>query len=89
MTRTVGERISLQLPPGAVVLHKTGTLPGGDNNFASDIGYMRFPDGRTVAIAVFISRSPGRVSHASRDRVIGSIARSIYDYFQLAGQHRR
>jgi beta-lactamase class A len=88
MSRTLGERISLQLPPGATVLHKTGSLPGGDDNFAGDIGYMQFPDGRTVAITVFISRSPGRVSHASRDRIIGSISRSIYDYFNLVGAHR-
>jgi beta-lactamase class A len=89
MSRTLGERIGLQLPPGATVLHKTGTLPGGDDNLAVDVGYMRFPSGRTIAIAVFISRSPGRVSHASRDRMIGSIARSIYDYFYLVGEHRQ
>jgi beta-lactamase class A len=88
MSRTLGERIALQLPPGATVLHKTGTLLGSDSVSANDVGYMQFPDGRTVAIAIFIGRSPTAVSHSSRDRIIGSIARSIYDYFHLAGGHR-
>jgi D-alanyl-D-alanine carboxypeptidase len=89
MSRTLGERISLQLPPGAIVLHKTGTLLGADVVSANDVGYMQLPDGRTIAIAIFIGQSAAAVSHSTRDRIIGSIARSIYDYFLLAGEHRQ
>jgi beta-lactamase class A len=82
MSRTVGDRLSLQLPPGARVLHKTGTLLGVDGIAASDIGLIESPDGDRIAIAVYLQRSPESVSHGMRDRIIGSIARSIYDHFE-------
>ena len=82
MSRTVGDRLSLQLPPGARVLHKTGTLFGGNGIAASDIGLIESPGGDRIAIAVYLQRSPESVSHAMRDRIIGSIARSIYDHFE-------
>jgi beta-lactamase class A len=82
MSRTVGERISAQLPPGVKVLHKTGTIIGSHAT-VNDIGYMQMPDGGWVAIAVYIKQSPLTVSHSTRDKVIGSISRSIYDYFVL------
>jgi beta-lactamase class A len=82
MSRTVGERISTQLPPGVKVLHKTGTIIGS-NATVNDIGYIQMPDGGWVAIAVYINQSPLTVSHGTRDKVIGGISRSIYDYFVL------
>jgi len=82
MSRTVGERISAQLPPGVKVLHKTGTIIGSHAT-VNDIGYIQMPDGGWVAIAVYIKQSPLTVSHGTRDKVIGGISRSIYDYFVL------
>jgi beta-lactamase class A len=82
MSRTVGERISAQLPPGVKVLHKTGTIIGSQAT-VNDIGYIQLPDGGWIALAVYISRSPLSVSHGTRDKVIGAISRSIYDYFVL------
>jgi beta-lactamase class A len=82
MSRTVGDRISAQLPPGVKVLHKTGTIIGSHAT-VNDIGYIQMPDGGWVAIAVYIKQSPLTVSHSTRDKVIGGISRSIYDYFVL------
>jgi beta-lactamase class A len=83
MGRTAGERIGAQLPPGVKVLHKTGTSIGGGHATVNDIGYIRMPDGGWMAIAVYIKESPLSVSHGTRDKVIGAISRSIYDYFSI------
>lgn len=86
MSRTVGERISAQLPPGVKVLHKTGTNIGGGNATVNDIGYVQMPDGGWMAIVVYIKESPLTVAHSTRDKVIGGIARSIYDFFVLTAR---
>jgi beta-lactamase class A len=83
MSRTVGERISAQLPPGVKVLHKTGTNIGEGKATVNDIGYVELPDGGWMAIGVYIKESPLTVAHTTRDKVIGGISRSIYDYFVL------
>ena len=83
MGRTVGERLALYLPPGTSVRHKTGTLLGGDGVSVNDVGYVTRPDGRVIVMAVFIKDSPTSVAHATRDKVIGHIARAIYDDIQL------
>jgi beta-lactamase class A len=87
MGRTAGERISLHLPPGTEVRHKTGTLFGAAGISVNDIGYIRLPNGQSLALVVFIKDSPESVSHATRDKVIGHIARAIYDHFQLGPPH--
>ena len=83
MSRTAGERISAQLPPGVKVLHKTGTNIGGGTATVNDIGYMQMSNGDWIAIGVYIKQSPLTVAHSTRDKVIGGISRSIYDYFAL------
>ena len=83
MSRTAGERLSLFLPPGTKVQHKTGSLFGAQGMSINDVGFITLPDGTTLAIAVYIGDSPESVSHATRDRTIGHIARAVYDYFQL------
>ena len=84
MERTQGERLSLQLPPGVKVRHKTGTLFSPAGLHVNDVGLIELPDGEAIAVAVFIRNSPDAVAHATRDKVIGGIARAIYDYFLLA-----
>lgn len=86
MGRTAGERISAQLPPNVKVLHKTGTTIGSGKATVNDIGYMQLPDGGWIAIAAYITDSPLEVSHGTRDKVIGGISRSIYDYFVMTRQ---
>ena len=89
MSRTLGERISLQLPPGVKVRHKTGTIVGGPLVSVNDVGLVEMPGGGkreppTIVIAVFIKDSPVAVAHSTRDKVVGGISRAIYDYFLLA-----
>lgn len=83
MGRTVGDRLALHLPPGTTVRHKTGTLFGDEGVSVNDVGYVTRPNGAVVVMAVFIKNSPESVAHATRDRVIGHVARAIYDDIQL------
>lgn len=84
MGRTVGDRLALYLPPGTSVRHKTGTLLGGAEGVSvSDVGYVTRPNGAVVVMAVFIKNSPESVAHSTRDKVIGHVARAIYDDIQL------
>ena len=84
MGRTVGDRLALHLPPGTVVRHKTGTLLGGGEGVSvNDVGYVTRPNGAVIVMAVFIKNSPESVAHSTRDKVIGHVARAIYDDIQL------
>jgi beta-lactamase class A len=68
-------RIRAGMPEGILVAHKTGTL----NNTASDIGFIEAPDGRTIAVAIYVTGQGGK---PNRDARIASIARTIYDGYQ-------
>lgn len=72
-------RISGKLPPGTVVMHKPGTsgTEHGMTAATNDIGLIALPDGRRLAIAIFITDSTA--DDATRDSVIARIARAIYD----------
>lgn len=65
-------RIAGLMPEGVRVAHKTGTL----NNTASDVGFIHTPDGRTMAVAIYVTGQGGK---PNRDARIASIARTIYD----------
>ena len=67
-------RIPALLPAGTMVAHKTGTLWAQ----TSDVGIIRLPDGRKVALAVFVT---GQESHAAQARVIAQVARAVYDSY--------
>jgi beta-lactamase class A len=72
-------RLKGQLPAGTVVMHKPGTSDT-DNGLAhatNDIGLIALPDGRRLAIAVFLTDSTA--DEAIRDSVIARIARAAYD----------
>ena len=71
-------RIPALLPAGTLVAHKTGTLWSQ----TSDVGIIRLPDGRNVALAVFVT---GPESHATQGRQIATIARAVYDSFSSGG----
>lgn len=72
-------RISRQLPPGTAVAHKTGTsdVDNGLAHATNDIGLITLPDGRRLAIAIFVTDS--RADEATRTNVIARIARAAYD----------
>ncbi|MCW1402014.1 class A beta-lactamase-related serine hydrolase [Novosphingobium sp. MW5] len=85
MGRTVTgkHRIRGLLPEGTQVAHKTGTL----FNTASDVGFIKTPDGRDLAVAIYVT---GQGSKPARDARIAAIARSLYDgYLAEAASNRR
>jgi beta-lactamase class A len=73
------QRIGGQLPAGTVVMHKPGTsdTSHGLTPATNDIGLLTLPDGRRLAIAIFVSDSTAEDS--KRDSVIARIARATYD----------
>lgn len=76
--RTGTRRIPAMLPTSAIVAHKTGSL----NNTSSDIGIIRAPDGRAMAVAIYVT---GQGSRPAREAKIASIARAIYDGYTAQG----
>jgi beta-lactamase class A len=73
--RTGARRIPAGMPGGVTVAHKTGSL----NNTSSDIGLITTPDGRTIAVAIYVT---GQGSRLNREAKIANIARAIYDGYQ-------
>lgn len=72
-------RIKGELPPDTVVMHKPGTS-GTRNGVAAatnDIGLIVLPDGRRLAMAVFVTDS--RADDAAREAVIARIAKAVYE----------
>jgi beta-lactamase class A len=72
-------RIKGELPAGTIVMHKTG-LSGSANGLTyatNDIGLITLPDGRRLAIVVFVTNS--KADDATRDAVIARIAKAAYD----------
>jgi beta-lactamase class A len=72
-------RIKGKLPSGTIVMHKTGTsgTKNGVTFATNDIGLITLPDGRRVAIAIFVTDS--RAGDDARDAVIARIAKAAYD----------
>lgn len=76
---TTPNRLRAGLPPGTVLAHKSGTS-GEHNGMAAatnDIGLITLPDGRHLAVAVFVTDA--RADEATRDRVIARIGRAVFD----------
>jgi beta-lactamase class A len=80
-TKTGPDRIKGELPPGTVVAHKTGTsnTVQGITAATNDIGIIRLPDGRHLAIAVFVSDA--KTDQATREAVIARLARAAWDHY--------
>jgi beta-lactamase class A len=72
-------RIKGLLPAGTPVAHKTGSsgVEWGMIPATNDVGLITLPDGRRLALAVFVTDA-----HTDQDaceHVIAAIAREIYD----------
>jgi beta-lactamase class A len=78
-TPTGLKRLGGLLPNTTLVAHKTGTSGSNGSGTAAtnDIGLITLPNGRRLAIAVFVSDSPTDL--ATRERVIAEIAKAIWD----------
>jgi beta-lactamase class A len=72
-------RLKGRLPPGTVVAHKTGTdaTAGGLTRATNDIGIITLPDGRHLAVAVFVKDSTA--DEPAREGTIAMAARLAYD----------
>jgi beta-lactamase class A len=72
-------RIKGGLPPGTPVAHKTGTdaTRHGVTRATNDIGIITLPDGRHLALAVFVKDSTA--DEPTRERTIADAARAAYD----------
>ena len=79
--RTGTRRIPAMMPDDVTVAHKTGSL----NNTSSDIGIITAPDGRSVALAIYVT---GQGSRPNREARIASIARAIYDGYAAEADAR-
>ncbi|MDR2857439.1 MAG: class A beta-lactamase [Novosphingobium sp.] len=80
---TGASRIRALLPEDARVAHKTGTL----YNTASDVGFFHTPDGRVIAVAIYVTGQGGKPNRNAR---IAAIARALYDgYAADDGRSRR
>ena len=80
-TRTGKRRIRGYMPAGAHVRNKTGSL----NNTSSDIGIIEAPDGRAIAVAIYVT---GQGTRRAREARIASIARALYDGFAAEARNR-
>lgn len=86
-SRTAGDRLRAGLPAGTVLAHKSGTSGEHDGIAAAtnDIGLITLPDGRRLAIAVFVTDA--KANEETRDRVIARIAQATYQAaLQTLGQ---
>ena len=84
-TSTGSRRLKCLLPPDTVVAHKTGssdTNALGVTAAVNDIGIIILPDGRRIAIAVFVSDS--RESTAVNEGIIAEMGKLVYDHFTKA-----
>jgi beta-lactamase class A len=73
------KRLKGLLPAGTVVAHKTGTsgTEKGITAATNDIGIITLPNGRHLAIAVFVSDSPA--DEATREGVIAKVTKAVWD----------
>lgn len=81
-TPTGPKRLRGRLPAGTVVAHKTGTS-GTHEGFTAatnDVGLITLPDGRHLAVAVFVSDSKARTD--VREGVIADIARVAWEHYR-------
>jgi beta-lactamase class A len=80
------KRLKGELPAGTMVAHKTGT--GGTQNritsATNDIGIITLPDGRHLAVAVFVSDSAA--NDDTRDAIIARLAKAASDSAQSLGR---
>jgi beta-lactamase class A len=80
-TKTFPTRLKGRLPAGTDVAHKTGSSgsEGGVSAATNDIGIVTLPDGRHLAVAVFLTDS--KAPAEARDAAIAKVARAAWDRF--------
>eukprot|EP01037_Dinobryon_pediforme_P016366 gene16366-16545_t len=79
-TSTGKNRMRAGLPDGTVFAHKTGTL----QSVTDDVGIIRLPDGRHLALAIFVAGPEGHTTHAT---LIAQVTRALYDGYAQTLPH--
>ncbi len=72
-------RLRAGLPTGTLLAHKTGTSGehNGQAEATNDIGLITLPNGRHLAVAVFVTNA--QANEATRDNVIARIGQAAYN----------
>ena len=81
-TSTGAKRLKGLLPSGTVVAHKTGTSGTSTEGLTpatNDVGIIALPNGKHLAISVFVCNSTN--DEATRESTIAKIAKAAYDYY--------
>ena len=81
-TSTGPKRLKGLLPADAVVAHKTGSSGTNDEGLtpaSNDVGIITLPNGKHLAIAVFVCNS--KADETTRDSVIAQIAKAAWDVY--------
>lgn len=81
-TTTGPKRLRGLLPANAVVAHKTGTSPtnsAGLSPATNDVGIITLPNGKHVAISVFVCNSTD--DEATREGFIAKVGKAVWDGF--------
>jgi len=75
--KTGTDRLKAGFPAKTILAHKTGTSGTfeGISLATNDIGIATLPDGRTLAIAVFLANSPA--PEETRDAIIAACAKAV------------
>lgn len=79
------KRLKGLLPAGTPVAHRTGTSATNAQGLSpalNDVGILLLPDGQHVALAVFVADS--YADTATREQLIATIAKAVYDEFAHA-----
>ena len=76
---TGANRLKGLLPPGTPVAHKTGTsgTQNGLTAATNDVGIITMPNGKHIAIAVFVGDS--KADEKTREAVIAKTAKAVWD----------
>jgi beta-lactamase class A len=81
-TTTGPHRIKGLLPAGTIVAHKTGTSPTdaeGLSPATNDVGIIVLPNGKHLAISVFVCNSTD--DETTREAIIAKIAKAAFDFY--------
>jgi beta-lactamase class A len=81
-TTTGPHRLKGLLPAGTIVAHKTGTSPTNAEGLSpatNDIGIITLPNGKHLAISVFVCNSTD--DETTRDAVIAKISKAAFDFY--------
>ena len=71
--QAIVDRFPVLLPPGAMLAHKTGNLPG----VVHDAGIVDTPDGPIILVAM----SEGVVDEGAATIVLQRLARVVYEHY--------